>query len=504
MKAKMGSIFLILSVASLTTCFFDLDNHLDLVDIPDLPSIEEELALDQSPVVRDRLASRRRSPPSRKTKKNASIQSADRKQDKGADTETDEDDSDDRQKQKIALTNLAESLFSNNKAIEAITDIIEDDNLDDNCNPDLLRAFGINVRGKVKPLKHTDETLEICRWNRMTCCTVEDFASFQKFFHKGLRKLYQEMYMTEQLLLMFNGKQEIISFEKLKYKVSCHSYLEEVEDSQGRPYYTNEGKDQLSSFFNDTVRATEIFKGSLLAVDVRDYFYGIRNLYGSLICTFCSSIDNAYIQMSTNKTTLRINHMTMDKLIELLDFEVRLAKFLHYYVRPFANVVRCANNLLDKVDYSIEAIDIAKVEKTERLVYYCSMDSHTFRKFCQGVLRFNMYGRMGLFNSPNIIKQSLKVLFKQFYSLEIEDFYRDYFGATFRLNEEVYTNFYDKHNEESKKYRMTDIQVTLEEDGMDLVENDVSPIYFDLPPELAGVGRWSVGLLIGLVVGAFV
>lgn len=364
--------------------------------------------------------------------------------------------------------------------------------LEHKCNPELMRLFGLNVKDNIKHMNQTEETRQFCKWNTYTCCTEDNFKDYQKFFLLGLKKFYQEMYMTEQLLLIFNGKQEIISWEKLKKKKSCHVYLNDVVDSKGNKYY-EAGKEQkdLNSFFDDAVRAAEIFKGYLVRTDVRNFFYGVRDLYSSLICAICSSIDNQYFLLKEGGSTVIMNHMTMDKITEMLDFEVRLAKFLHYYVRPFANVVRCANEQLDKVDFSIESIQIEHVENIERIVYYCGIDSHQYQEECQKLLKINFYGRKGLFNTPNIVKQSLKVLFLQFYHLHIEDFYQEYFKAKFQLDEEVYTNFFDKHNSQRKKYNFGAPKIELDDNGLDLVENDISPGFYEFPH---WVGRWAAWL----------
>lgn len=409
--------------------------------------------------------------------------------------ENEEEDSESSNDKQESANNKQESA---NDKTEPVSDMLEQPkdfqlerikNLEHKCNPELMRLFGLNVKDNIKPMNQTFETRQFCKWNTFTCCSEDNFKDFQKFFHLGLKKFYQEMYMTEQLLLIFNGKQEIISYEKLKKKKSCHIYLNDVVDSKGNKYYKNsDSKDGLNSFFQDAVREAEIFKGYLVRTDVRNFFYGIRNLYAGLICAICSSIDNQFFILREGMSTVIINHMTIDKIVELLDFEVRLAKFLHYYVRPFANVVRCANEQLDKVEFSIESTPIEQVEALERIVYYCTTDSHHYQHYCKKLLKINLYGRKGLFNSPNIVKQSLKVLFLQFYQLEIEEFYREYFKATFQLDEEVYTNFFDKHNSQRKKYNFTTPRIEIDDEGLDLVENDISPIFYEFQ---RGPGKWA-------------
>ena len=346
------------------------------------------------------------------------------------------------------------------------------------CQPEMMRAFGLNINLLRKPREVNEMTSKYCPWNFMTCCIDEDFKAIKKVFLKSLQRLNNEMYMVQHLLTLFNGKQDMMAFEKMRAETRCHGLLEEVEDEKGNKYYTKKGESGVYNIFEQEFRKEQMKVAFILKEDVKGHYKKIKTLFASMTCTICGPYGYKFIELNENGSKIVINYMTLEALMEIMDFEIRLTKFLHFYVRPFANLARCALNLFDKVDYSIEHIDIEKVVDFERHVYYCDKEASYYLEDCDKIMDWNPYGRKGRFNYPMLVKQCLKVLFKLFYQINVEDFYMEYFKVGFNLNQEVYTNFYERNNDERKKYNLEKAKIVVKQEGIDLVQFDIDLDFF--------------------------
>lgn len=346
------------------------------------------------------------------------------------------------------------------------------------CQPEMMRAFGLNINSLRKPRKINEITSKYCPWNFMTCCIDEDFKAIKKFFLKSLKRLNNEMYMVQHLLTLFNGRQDMIAFEKMRAETRCHGYLEEVEDEKGNKYYTKKGESGVYNMFEPEFRKEQMMVAFILKEDVKAHYNKIKTLFASMTCTICSPYGYKFIELNDNGSKIVINYITLEALMEIMDFEIRLTKFLHFYGRPFANLARCALNIIDRVDYSIEKIDIEEVVDFERHVYYCGKEASYYLEDCNKIMDWTPYGRKGRFNYPMLVKQCLKVLFKLFYQIDVESFYMEYFKVGFNINQEVYTNFYDKNNDERKKYKLGKAKIVMKQEGIDLVQFDIDLDFF--------------------------
>lgn len=230
----------------------------------------------------------------------------------------------------LRLQNLKKERMEANKrhGVNKLNDINRDADPETICNPAFLAAFGITstLHGLFAA---TSNEKRFCRRNELTCCTDENILSTKKHYDKAAEQLRYRVDMLEEVLTMFKGPifhKAIFSIKKNTNR-QC-DYLFETPEKRIEFVSMNYLEEQ-----------SEIITS--LLIDLEDYVKRQKWFYADFICTICNPMNHQYIQMTENKSSLQINVTTCSEILEIQDFETRIADLYLRFINPYINILKC-------------------------------------------------------------------------------------------------------------------------------------------------------------------
>lgn len=328
------------------------------------------------------------------------------------------------------------------------------------CNKDVLSLIGIK-QSQQTAVPATFAIRGFCYRNQYSCCSAKEIKSLQATFKQQAALYNQEADVIEELLTLFRGPKYfefVKDFEEnAKGEMSkCKSKATDVNSD----YWTSENQglwmEELRSLLLDFERYTK------------------RNVYwaANTVCTLCNPFNHRFFDSSSK--TLQGNEATCREMLEEKDYELRLAKLFHYFVRPTALVMNCIKYeeyLKDPTEVAkaeaekdkkagkegdnegetkVEGIDMAKVEELLADFEFCYMKVDSEPERCESLCNRKMATYQFVIPFFKQARQALKAVFEYFLDDDsIDDYYEDVKKETFPLDRKDITVEFFKKTEES-------------------------------------------------------
>lgn len=199
------------------------------------------------------------------------------------------------------------------------------------CNTQLLQLFGI-ASEEVLPFASSSDEKKYCRRNEVTCCSAENIESTRNEYIAGASKMRYLFEMLEELFVMFKGR----AFGQVIFEIETNNKCQYVFEELGidrkvfiSKVFLNEKSDLL---------------GSLL-VDLEIYIKRQQWYFGNFICTICNPLNHSYFNFEGGKTIITSHASNCPEIVEIKDFEVRVAEVFHAFINPYVNIIECLNFL---------------------------------------------------------------------------------------------------------------------------------------------------------------
>lgn len=241
--------------------------------------------------------------------------------------------------------------FLKEKAATHITALGVKDDIQNLCNNELLMAIGMTDKF-YGAFYATSREKKYCMRNDVTCCTYENIDSIKKRFQEGTSSLRRRVDMLEELLTLFRG--EAFSNALFKVKADENTQCDYVfEDRDARIKFVAAGN---LEYHSDAL-------GSLLT-DLEAYIKRQQWFYGDFICTICNPLNNRHITLKPeNSRELKVHANTCAEILEIKDFEARIADIFRTFIIPYTNTLLC----LDRIKNDGDEWYLAVYEKENKL-----------------------------------------------------------------------------------------------------------------------------------------
>ena len=214
------------------------------------------------------------------------------------------------------------------------------------CNSDLLKIFGIESDLK-EPIFVTRNVKQYCRRNEITCCENSHIEATQMNYYNSANKLRKRLELLEELFVMFKGPARDRVIGALTGE-KCQYVFDRLKIS--RDEFTSSKYLDMQS---DTI-------GSLL-VDLEIYIKRQQWFFANTICTLCNPLNHKHFQIEDKKLTITSHVSICSEILEIRDFEIRVAEIFDKFINPFVNLVNCLN----KEDKNEEDKEASETDKEE-------------------------------------------------------------------------------------------------------------------------------------------
>lgn len=329
------------------------------------------------------------------------------------------------------------------------------------CDKDVLSMIGIK-QSQESAIPATFAIRGFCYRNQYSCCSAKEIKSLQATFKEQAHLYNQEADVIEELLTLFRGP-KFFEFAKDFYEngdgdmAKCKSKATDINPD----YWNSENQglwmEELRSLLLDFERYTK------------------RNVYwaANTVCTLCNPFNHRFFQSSSK--TLQGNEATCREMLEEKDYELRLAKLFHYFLRPTALVMNCVkyeeyrkspsevaqkeaekDKKADKEgdnagETRVEAINMEKVEELLADFEFCYMKVDSEPERCKSLCNRKMATYQFVVPFFRQARQALKAVFEYFLDDDsIDDYYEEVKKDEFPLDrKDIIVEFFKKADESS-------------------------------------------------------
>lgn len=148
--------------------------------------------------------------------------------------------------------------------------------------------------------------------------------------------------------------------------------------------------------------------------------------FGNIICAVCDPAQSAYFELGLEKTTFRISLSDCDEFNQSKYFEVRLMKFLHNFVKPFAHMLLCYHKKDIGTENEIISLNFQDVTDLEKRLESCAKDQLANINDCLGACKHNIFAYTPPFHMIELVQQINKALFEYLGHSTMEEYYKNY------------------------------------------------------------------------------
>lgn len=138
--------------------------------------------------------------------------------------------------------------------------------------------------------------------------------------------------MLEELLVLFKGR----AFDHV---------INLIRQTNDKCDYIFSTASDKQTFVDKTHLIEQADLIESLLVDLEFYTKRQQWFYADFICSICNPLNQRYISISAERSTLKVHVSTCSHMLEIKDFEVRVALQFHNFINPYIRVVECLNQI---------------------------------------------------------------------------------------------------------------------------------------------------------------
>lgn len=332
------------------------------------------------------------------------------------------------------------------KEKEKIEDIKRGSNLDDmdvQCKPDLLYAFGIEEKVYEPTIANSNER-KYCARNTLTCCNTKHFENITGKFQQGLSQLRDRFEVMEELYILFRGP----AFQNFVY---------ELDNDKDCGHVFDDGKVTKDNLLDESYVEEKIDNMMSVLIDLEVYLKRAMWFYADFVCTICSPLNHKYFKMNAGGSKMEVHVSTCIEVMELKEFEVRMVEIFDSFISKIASFIVCKSE--DSVK-SFDAVDMAPVYEQKKLIEKCYQNTFnagdpTCKKFCEKSLEKYEFPTK-FFSSSGAV---LKIIYEFFTGNSIDDYYMKVKNKDFapeHLDDNI--EFFNTKNDKYRAYKMSQLE----------------------------------------------
>ena len=352
------------------------------------------------------------------------------------------------------------------KEKEKIEDIKRVQNLDDidvQCNPDLLYAFGIQEKVYQPQIASSNER-KYCRRNALTCCNTRHIENTIKKFSAGAKAFKERFEIVEELFILFRGPAYQMFLIELENDTTCQHIFDDHKLTRENLFDPNFMEEKLDFIMS-------------LLIDLEIYTKRQLWFYSDFVCTICSPINHKYFNLSPNGSKMDVHVSTCSDIMEIKEFEITMIEVFDSFIAKIANFIVCKSEDNQK---AFGAVDMSKIIEQKNTLDRCykntfNINDPVCQSFCQKSLEKLEFPTEFF----GIASGATRVLYEFFSGNKIEDYYelvkkREYTEEG--LDGDI--TFFNTENVKYDVYKMAELKWNLHSDkGVTIFSDPMSKKY---------------------------
>jgi hypothetical protein len=359
------------------------------------------------------------------------------------------------------------------------------------CKKTLIQALGLSgINSQFSPFRASNEERHFCINSKYTCCNSKAFVSAQKWFIKNWDIFQQSQEWIQEILSLFRGPKYSILLNDLKKNSKCHFFL-----------FNSQNKEESLKFFDEEEVKFNIDNIGKQSVQFGFYKKNIRAFYSNIICTICNPLNDANLILVPGETTINVNINTLEKRLEILEYEINLVRIVERFVYPLAKVIQCHLGLQNDPTYFLPMIDFSKANLIQTQIDLCIADTTFSNLFCKLLMNIKIFKHQFSVDINHQTKQALKIIYLAMTGNMINNFYGKYKNDVKDEYFDYHYELFDKMNKKFRKLKLANTVFELHDHGIDIYQNIMSANFF--LQKSSAIAYWSSLAIILMIIWTF-
>jgi hypothetical protein len=338
------------------------------------------------------------------------------------------------------------------------------------CNRKLLELFDVPVPEdwSVTPTIAHHKARQVCRRNRVTCCSFNQLTSVKANLELGKQRLKAMMEPVHEMLAMFVGKISDTFFSKIPLielkKKGC-------AEAMGLYGADGAGADFFYSKKSRTAMRAEL-QG--LFGEFPIYFKKVLRFFRNFVCSVCHPREKDFLELTPTHLKITASLDSCAGIIDMHEYELRLAHAYKHLVEPMVRAAHCFKT--GKLERESKPF-LGRLVKAEHKAFTCLTDMTPTNKDCKDICQRDVFALKLQFQLLGRATEALEVLFKLFSHVPIDEFYERTKNHKFRMYVHQ-VNFYPQNDQFPPELQKR-VLWSLAEEGLSLFTDHFSVERFE-------------------------